>query len=138
MRVAVESECRAVATTPEGSRNHRLNQAAFSLGTLVGAQVLDAEDARARLLDAALAAGLDERESFRTIASGLSAGERQPRQMTAVAAPEGGGAGRRTSADPSARPADAATAAVLARVRHDNKPKRVPPGPPSPQRGISR
>ena len=80
-RVAVESECAAVAATPQGSRNQRLNAAAFSLGTLVGAEVLDAGDARLHLLDAALRAGLDERESLATIASGLNAGERQPRRI---------------------------------------------------------
>ena len=139
VQVAVDSECQAVSATPEGSRNHRLNQAAFSLGTLVGARVLDADDARTRLLDAALAAGLDERESLRTIASGLSAGERQPRAMTEARTAEGGGGtSRRASPDPRVRPADAATAAVLARVRHDSKSKRQPPAPPPPQRGIGR
>jgi hypothetical protein len=139
VRVALDSECQAVTSTPEGGRNHRLNQAAFSLGTLVGAKVLDGDDARARLLAAALAAGLDEHESLRTIASGLSAGERQPRRMTEVRTPEGGrGPGRRALPDPPVRPADAATAAVLARVRHEPKAKRQPPTPPPPQRGISR
>ena len=59
VRAAIEGECAAVAATPEGSRNHRLNRAAFSLGTLVGARLLDAEEARADLFAAAMRAGLE-------------------------------------------------------------------------------
>jgi len=164
VRVAVESECNAVATTPEGTRNHRLNRAAFSLGTLVGANVLDAEDAQAHLLDAALRAGLEEPEALRTIASGLSAGERQPRRRTEEPANPGRtvragrevspgrpdaperrtDAGRRSS-DPSRRPDETATSAVLARARRlaspntfsaiplrSNAPRPVTPVPTRP------
>jgi hypothetical protein len=145
VRVAVESECDAVAATPEGARNHRLNRAAFSLGTLVGAQVLDAEEACTHLLDAALRAGLEEPEALRTIASGLSAGERQPRRRSdgsanpdrtpgserrrgPVAPEKSADAGRR-SADPSRRPDETATAAVLARVRSAASPNTLSPDP---------
>jgi hypothetical protein len=141
VRVAVDSECAAVASTPDGSRNDRLNRAAFSLGTLVGADVLDAEEARARLLDAALRSGLGEREARRTIASGLEAGERQPRR-TAEALQQGPEARRdgerqperqdgrqpervvRRSPDPSRRPDESATDAVLARARHPSTTAR--------------
>ncbi len=88
VRAAVESECAAVASTPEGGRNHRLNTAAFSLGTLIGARLLTQDDARDRLVDAARSAGLDEREALCTIASGLRAGEKQPRAIASLVDPE--------------------------------------------------
>jgi hypothetical protein len=80
-RAALASECAAVANAPQGSRNDRLNRAAFALGTLIGADLLDAEEARTQLIEAALRSGLKEREAARTITSGLVAGERQPRRM---------------------------------------------------------
>jgi hypothetical protein len=66
-----------------GSRNHRLNAAAFSLGQLVGAGMLDVNEVAGTLLGAAQAAGLSEIEAQRTIASGLTAGQRHPRERTA-------------------------------------------------------
>ena len=126
VEVAVESECHALAATAEGSRNDRLNRAAFSLGTLVGAKVLDAGRARAQLLEAALSSGLEEREAQRTIASGLAAGEKKPRQVAeglpaAVASVSKEDRGQRETErrppDPSRRPDEAATDAVLARAR---------------------
>ena len=149
VRVAVDAECQAVATTTEGSRNHRLNRAAFSLGTLVGAKVLDVEDARAHLLDAALRAGLEQPEALRTIASGLSAGERQPRR--GIEEPANGNGVRqraRTTAqldrgqrspDPSRRPDESANAAVLARARSAaSSPVHRAVTSLPPQRGIGR
>lgn len=76
---AVEAECAAVASTPPGGRNAALNAAAFNLGQLVGAGVLDAHEATGRLLDAAAACGLGEAEARGTIRSGLEAGSKQPR-----------------------------------------------------------
>jgi hypothetical protein len=66
-----------------GSRNDALVRAAFSLGQLVGARLLDATDVSGRLLGAALHAGLDETEARRTIRSGLEAGLTQPRRAAA-------------------------------------------------------
>lgn len=82
-RAALEQECREVASTAPGGRNHALNVAAFSLGTLVGAGKVDESSVSAALLAAALSSGLAETEAERTIRSGLSAGARQPRQVVA-------------------------------------------------------
>ncbi len=131
VRIAIQAECAAVATTREGNRNDRLNRAAFSLGTLVGARVLDAEEARAHLLKAALSAGLGESEALRTIASGLRAGDARPRQGTeALGRPDRPAqptkrrgldrAARRESRDGAD---DRVTAAVLARARHGVAPQ---------------
>jgi hypothetical protein len=78
---ALDAEVIRIAATREGSRNHELNRAAFSLGQLVGNGYLDAEDAALRMLGAAMTAGLSEFEARRTIASGLEAGQRYPRQQ---------------------------------------------------------
>jgi hypothetical protein len=80
---ALGNECGTVATTPQGGRNHALNRAAFSLGTLVGAGRLDESTTAGALLAAAVSAGLGEVEAERTIRSGLSAGMRQPRRIVA-------------------------------------------------------
>ena len=91
---AVEAECAAVASAPAGERNSTLNRAAFSLGTLVGANKLDAGFATRRLLDAAVASGLvaddGERTAVATIESGLTAGAQRPREMPEHKARSGG------------------------------------------------
>lgn len=78
---ALIEEARRVAQAPEGQRNDTLNTAAFSLGTLVGAGALPEHLAVGNLKGAALAAGLDPVETEKTIASGMTAGRAQPRQM---------------------------------------------------------
>jgi hypothetical protein len=77
--VAMSGEIDRVRDAPEGSRNHTLNRAAFALGQITGAGLLDSSEVEASLRDAALSAGLSERESMLTIRSGLSAGEARPR-----------------------------------------------------------
>ncbi|WP_184833183.1 bifunctional DNA primase/polymerase [Allocatelliglobosispora scoriae] len=62
-----------------GGRNNAVNIAAFKLGQLAAAGALDEAAVRARLTDAALAAGLNLEEARRTIASGWRAGLRHPR-----------------------------------------------------------
>jgi hypothetical protein len=57
-----------------------LNRAAFNLGQLVAARLLDAEEVRAVLLAAALEAGNPEAKARATIASGLAGGAAKPRQ----------------------------------------------------------
>jgi hypothetical protein len=76
---ALEAEIHAVATAPEGTRNHRLNQAAFALGQLVAGGEVDDHDARMSLAAAARACGLPDREATTTIASGLNSGLVEPR-----------------------------------------------------------
>lgn len=78
-RAALERELAKVSTAKEGSRNSTLNRSAFSLGQIAGAGALDADEIERLLLDRATAIGLGEREARATIASGLSAGARQPR-----------------------------------------------------------
>jgi predicted P-loop ATPase len=78
---ALEEECKKVANAGEGTRNHTLNGAAFSLGQIVGAGLLSEGDAERELWNAAMAAGLEEGETQKTIASGLRDGKQQPRQV---------------------------------------------------------
>ena len=85
-RAALDREARAVATAPVGTCNHTLNRAAFNLGQLVAAELLDAEQVRTVLLEAALAAPATghadrERKARQTIKSGLHAGQQQPRRQ---------------------------------------------------------
>ena len=79
-RAALERELAKVSAAQEGARNSTLNRSAFSLGQIVGGGALDADEVEHLLLDRASAIGLGEREARATIASGLSAGLRQPRQ----------------------------------------------------------
>lgn len=107
-RVALEGECSAVASTPVGARNDRLNRAAFAAGTLVGSGVLDGAQATEHLVSAALRAGLPEAEARRTISSGLRAGSERPRDLSL--------AGER--AENSAAVAHPTSSASLSRVPH--------------------
>jgi hypothetical protein len=75
---ALEAEADRVARAAVGSRNDTLNRAAFGLGRLVGAGLLDVWLVSQVLTDAALHAGLGRAEIRRTIRSGLTAGRRQP------------------------------------------------------------
>jgi hypothetical protein len=61
-----------------GSRNDTLNRAAFALGRLVGAGLLDPALVTNELAAAARWAGLGRAETSRTIRSGLTAGRRSP------------------------------------------------------------
>jgi hypothetical protein len=96
-QVALTAEADRVARAPVGRRNDTLNRAAFALGRLVGAGLLDAGDVRRELETAANFAGLGRAETRRTIRSGLGAGRRTPID-----------AGRRTPIDAERRtPIDA-------------------------------
>jgi hypothetical protein len=77
-QVALESETSRVAYAAVGSRNDTLNRAAFALGRLVGAGLLDERTVAQELAAAARHAGLGRSETNRTIRSGLVAGRRQP------------------------------------------------------------
>jgi Bifunctional DNA primase/polymerase, N-terminal len=84
---ALEAEVRAVADASV-CRNDRLNQAAFNLGTLVGAGLLEVDAVIDALYHAARSAGLTEREicggrgDNGTLMSGLRAGFNHPREVT--------------------------------------------------------
>jgi hypothetical protein len=75
---ALDAEADRVARAPVGARNDTLNRAAFALGRLVGAGLLDPGDVARELEAAARHAGLGRAETRRTIRSGLTAGRRQP------------------------------------------------------------
>lgn len=68
-----------------GERNVTVNTAACKIGSLVGAGLLPEWEAAQALLDAAVAAGLPQREANATIASGLAKGKQHPRQVTVSA-----------------------------------------------------
>ncbi len=93
-RRALELEVAAVLSAPVGTRNARLNQAAFSLGQIVARGDLGEAHVIETLTRAGLAAGLDPAEIEGTIASGLKAGMAQPRgpKERERAAPGGDGA----------------------------------------------
>lgn len=78
---ALADETATVAQTPEGSRNQQLNTSAFNLGQLVASGYLDEQAVIDELTNAARHCGLDESEIAPTIASGLTAGKKVPRQV---------------------------------------------------------
>ena len=80
-QAALDKELDTLAKTHEGQRNDQLNRAAFSLGQLVGAGLLDRADVESQLSATALAIGLDDRETLATMRSGLDAGAQTPRQV---------------------------------------------------------
>lgn len=80
LQSALDQETEAVATTAQGNRNHRLNQAAFSLGQLVEAGLPEQQIINA-LLMAANQAGLSKSEALPTINSGLRSGKQTPRSI---------------------------------------------------------
>jgi hypothetical protein len=82
-RAALTGELDKVLAATPGQRNDTLNRAAFALGQLVGAHLLDEGTTRDELVSAAGRIGLPRREADRTITSGLTAGERHPRQRNA-------------------------------------------------------
>jgi Bifunctional DNA primase/polymerase, N-terminal len=79
-QAALNHETSDVATTIEGGRNNRLYMAAARLGELVAGGELDENLVRARLHEAAAAAGLGRAEAELTIISGLKRGFLTPRR----------------------------------------------------------
>lgn len=77
---ALRSELDQVLAAGEGTRNHTLNTAAYSLGQLVATGSLDRTTVEAALTVAAHHIGLDSTETNRTITSGLTAGAQYPRR----------------------------------------------------------
>lgn len=79
---AIRKELEAVIAEPEGSRNDRLNKAAFALGQLVASGSLAREVVRTMLIECAIRhAGQTEREATNTADSGLRAGAEHPREI---------------------------------------------------------
>lgn len=77
---ALDAESGLVRNAAPGSRNRTLNRAAFSLGQLVGAKLLERSAVEVTLSAAAELAGLEEREVAATLRSGLEAGIKKPRR----------------------------------------------------------
>ncbi len=80
VNAAVDRELADLAATPQGARNNALNDAAFSLGTIVGAGALPRHEAEAALMSVA-GQWPNVKLSTGTIKRGLDAGERQPRAI---------------------------------------------------------
>src|SRR5215467_11672923 len=82
-KAALEREYKNVASAQPGTRNSALNTAAFNLFQLVAGGVLDEQEVRDRLFEAAVTCGLvadDGAASVEaTIDSGAQAGRKQPR-----------------------------------------------------------
>lgn len=81
VNAAVDRELADLASAPMGSRNNHLNDAAFCLGTFVGAGALPESEARALLQDVARGWGRDWSRCCKTIENGLAAGQRSPREI---------------------------------------------------------
>jgi hypothetical protein len=75
---ALAASADRVASAAVGTRNDTLNRAAFALGRLVGAGLLDVGEVVRELSSAARRAGLGSAEVRRTLRSGLAAGRRSP------------------------------------------------------------
>ena len=80
-RAALRRELARVRASREGGRNDQLNRSAFALGQLVPHGLLSEADAGLALVAAARAVGLPLGEARRTVASGLAAGQREPRKL---------------------------------------------------------
>ena len=84
---ALHHELARLTSAAVGSRNDTLNRAAFNLGQLTAAGLLDREYVAAELERAATGIGLGPVETRRTIASGLAAGLQHPRTAPAPPPP---------------------------------------------------
>ncbi|NRF12478.1 bifunctional DNA primase/polymerase [Agrobacterium pusense] len=78
---AVDRELADLAGAPMGTRNNALNDAAFSIGTIVGAGAISEGEARALLQDVARGWGRDWSRCCKTIENGLKAGIQNPRHI---------------------------------------------------------
>lgn len=81
---ALNGEVNKLLRTGEGGRNQQLNKSSFALGQLVSAGVLDESTVTNHLQAAAQAVGLDNRETDKTLKSGLVAGMAKPRIVAAT------------------------------------------------------
>jgi hypothetical protein len=93
VQAALQAEAEAVRLAPQGDRNNQLNRSAVKLGRLVP-HLVDQDTVRAALTAAARDAGLTQRETTRTISSGLRKGKQHPRDPGAPTHGEHGDGGR--------------------------------------------
>ncbi len=85
---ALHRELTRLTSAAVGSRNDTLNRAAFNLGQLTAAGLLDCDHVAAELERVATGIGLGPAETRRTIASGLAAGLEHPRTAPASPPPD--------------------------------------------------
>lgn len=76
---ALQAEAERVANAANGTRNHMLNRATFSLAQLVAGGALTETTVVEALTEAARTCGLDDHEISQTIRSGMRAGQEHPR-----------------------------------------------------------
>lgn len=121
VEAAIRGACEDVRNAGEGERNATLNKAAFSLGRLVGAGVLDSETAHAYLAESASAAGLSRREAEYTIRRALADGQRSPNN-SAIEAPNARARGRRRN---RRRKAPSSPVSMPMKAVHARPPERA-------------
>lgn len=80
---ALEAEARELSEAPAGTRNDKLNSAAYKMGGYVGAGHLDESEVEHVLLGACVWPDRDERKDRDTLRRGLTAGIVQPRALPA-------------------------------------------------------
>lgn len=80
---ALANICARLAEAGAGSRNNALNEAAYALGRLIGAGLVDETIATNTLVRIGLALGLGDKETRLTVRSGIVSGIRNPRQIGA-------------------------------------------------------
>lgn len=80
---ALEIQCQNIRTATEGTRNHTLNKAAYSIGRLIAGGEIEMTEAVMELEKAGTDAGLDAHETKNTINSGIKSGERDPKTAPA-------------------------------------------------------
>ncbi|RCG32976.1 DNA primase [Sphaerisporangium album] len=83
LRAAVVAELARVTGSPPDGHNNALYHASIALGQLVAGGALAEAEVTAWLADAAAQVGQGAGEAHRTIASGLRAGAKRPRQVAA-------------------------------------------------------
>lgn len=84
VETALWNETTNVFKSIKGHRNETLNKAAFALGQLIGAGVLDEIQVHRELEYAAESVGLSKSEAIITIQSGITAGKNKPRNLMHV------------------------------------------------------
>lgn len=93
---ALERECQTVAAAGEGQRDHAINTAAYSMGQLIGAGLLDEDQAVAAIWDAARSTGQPDQEIANALrrghdrnadTGGIATGKANPRAVQLVDLP---------------------------------------------------
>lgn len=111
---AIAAETDRVRCAGKGTRNNTLNEAAFALGQLVGANWVTDTEIEGFLTNAAAECGLKQPEIRKTIRSGIDAGKRQPRALQDTEPnPEHAEAARRLIENFDGTLADAETGEVI-------------------------